>query len=137
MAAVTYHQPSDTVGNNCQEAGFSNAAILPANARIVMTAGQAGVDRKTGKLVETSIADQIDAAFDGADLALKAAGVQEGLAVAHKILTFLIDMRYESTMMEIWKRRYPGHCPTWTCVGVSNLSMRGMYVEMQAEAVLP
>lgn len=136
MSVPTFHQPSDIVGNNCQEAGFSNAVILPANARLVITAGQAGLDRNTGKLVETSVADQIEAAFIGADLALKAAGVTKGLAVAHKILTFLIDMRYESTMMEIWKRLYPGHRPTWTCVGVSNLSMRGMYVEMQAEALL-
>ncbi|KAI0146127.1 YjgF-like protein [Xylariaceae sp. FL1272] len=131
-----YFQPNDTVGTNCQEAGFSNAVTIPANAKIVITAGQAGVDRKTGKLVETSIADQIEAAFEGADLSLKAAGVTRGLAGAHKILTFLIDMRYESVMMDIWQRLYPNHRPTWTCVGVSNFSMRGMFVEMQAEAIL-
>ncbi|KAL4780907.1 Endoribonuclease L-PSP/chorismate mutase-like protein [Aspergillus varians] len=136
MATATYHQPSDLVGENCQKAGFSNAVVLPANSKIVITAGQAGVDRTTGELVETSVADQIEAAFIGADLALKAAGVTAGLGAAHKILTFLIDMRYESVMMEIWKRKWPGHLPTWTCVGVSNLSMRGMFVEMQAEAVL-
>lgn len=136
MSNVQYFQPADIVGKNCEYAGFSNAVIIPANAKLVITAGQAGVDRTTGKLVETSVTDQIEAAFDGADLSLKAAGVAEGLCAAHKILTFFIDMRYESIMMDIWKRRYPGHRPTWTCVGVSNLSMRGMHVEMQAEAIL-
>lgn len=70
------------------------------------------------------------------DLAVTAAEVERGLTVAYKILRFLIDMRYEAVTMYLWKREYPGYPTTWICGGVSNVSMRGMYVEMQAEAIL-
>ena len=134
MAA--FFQYAGSVGESCQKHGFSNATVLPANARIAVTAGQAGVDLVTGKLVESSPADQIGAAFDCCDAALKAAGVAQGLASAHKILSFFLDTRYEPLMMEIWRSRYPNRRPTWTCVGSSSLCMQGMICEIQAEAIL-
>jgi enamine deaminase RidA (YjgF/YER057c/UK114 family) len=136
MASPQFFQPPGPIGDVCREHGFSNAVVLPPNAQIVITAGQAGLDTQTGKLVETSPADQISAAFDCCDLALKSAGVVNGLGSAHKILSFFLDTRYETLMMEIWRKRYPDHRPTWTCVGASNLCIQGMICEIQAEAVL-
>lgn len=133
---ATFFQYSGPTGQACETHGFSNAVILPSNARIVITAGQAGVDLSTGKLVESSPADQIGAAFDCCDAALKAAGATNGLKSAHKVISFFLDTRYEPLMMEIWRSRYTDRRPTWTCVGASNLCMQGMICEIQAEAIM-
>ncbi len=136
MAAVQFSQTDDDVGRACHEAGFSQAVSVPASARIVITAGQAGFDLKTGKLVETSVEDQISAAFDCVDAALRRAGVKDGLASAHKMVSYLIDVRDEPLMMEIWRRKYPERRPTWTAVGVASLCFRGMVIEIQGEATI-
>lgn len=136
MGVVHFSQTGDAVGRVCQEVGFSQAVSVPANARIVITAGQAGFDLQTGKLVETSVEDQILAAFDCVDAALRSAGVKDGLLSAHKMVSYLTDVRDEPLMMEIWRRRYPECRPTWTAVGVTSLCIRGMVIEIQGEAAI-
>lgn len=131
-----FFQYDGVCGESCQKTGFSNSTIIPASAKIVISAGQAGMNLKTGELVVSSDADQIEAAFDCVDAALKAAGVKDGLAKAHKIVSYLIDCRNEPLMMEIWRRRYPNQRPTWTCIGVSNMCAKGMICEIQGEAIL-
>jgi enamine deaminase RidA (YjgF/YER057c/UK114 family) len=101
VAAVQFSQTDDAVGRICQKAGFSQAVSIPANARIAITAGQAGFDLRTGKLVEASVEDQISAAFDCVDAALRSAGVKDGLASAHKMVSYLMDVSDEPLMMEI------------------------------------
>jgi enamine deaminase RidA (YjgF/YER057c/UK114 family) len=86
MNSVHFSQTDDLVGTICQKTGFSQAASIPANSRIVITAGQAGFDLKTGILVETSVEDQISAAFDCVDAALRSAGVKDGMASVHKMV---------------------------------------------------
>lgn len=54
--------------------------------------------------------------FDCVDATLKSAGVREGVAAAHKMVSYLIDTRYEPVMMDLWRKRLPDHRPTWTCV---------------------
>jgi enamine deaminase RidA (YjgF/YER057c/UK114 family) len=110
--------------------------ILPASAKIVITAGHAGVDLSTGKLVTSSVAVQISAAFDCCNAALKSAGVTEGLAVAHRIASFFLDVNNDEVMMGIWRARYPERRPVWTSVGVKSLVGEGMVVGIQAEALL-
>ena len=136
MDAVKFSQTDDPIGRARKKAGFSQAVSIPATARIVITAGQAGFDLKTGLLVETSVEDQISAAFDCVDAALRSAGVKDGLASAHKMVTYFADARNEPLMMEIWRRRYPDVFPTWTAVGVAGLCLKGMVVEIQGEATI-
>jgi len=70
MSAVKFSQTNDLVGAVRQKTGFSLAVSIPATSRTVITAGQAGFDLKTGILVETSVDEQISAAFDSVDAAL-------------------------------------------------------------------
>jgi enamine deaminase RidA (YjgF/YER057c/UK114 family) len=112
MSLATFSQPPGPIGPSCNAAGFSIAVTLPLNAEIVITAGQGGTDLKTGKLDENSISDQISAAFDCYGAALKSTGVKEGLAAAHKMASFFIDIRHDPIMMEIWKKRYLERRPT-------------------------
>ena len=134
MTAAQYFERPGPSAKDCIAAGFSNAVKLPPNAQLVLTAGQAGIDLKTGRLVDSTPEAQIEACFDCCDAALKSAGVPDGLASAFRITSFLPDQRYDSLMMGIWRRRYPDHRPIWTSVGSGALGLRGMIVELQAEA---
>jgi enamine deaminase RidA (YjgF/YER057c/UK114 family) len=136
MALIQYFERPGPSGKDCIAAGFSNTVVIPANARIAITAGQAGIDLRTGKLVESSPEAQIEACFDCVDVALKSAGVVHGVASAHKVVSFLPDQRYDPIMMEIWRRRYPGKRPTWMSVGSGVQGLKGMIIELQAEAVI-
>ncbi|KAH8774861.1 Endoribonuclease L-PSP/chorismate mutase-like protein [Hyaloscypha finlandica] len=137
MSAVKFSQTNDLVGAICQKTGFSQAVSIPASSRTVITAGQAGFDLKTGILVETSVEEQISAAFDCVDAALRSGGVKDGLASVHKMVSYFTDARNEPLMMEIWRKRYPDVRPTWTAVGVTGLCLKGMVIEIQAEATIP
>lgn len=134
--AVTFSQTPGPTGTFSHNTGFSQAVSLPVSARLIITAGQAGCDLKTGELVTTSVADQISATFDCVDAALKSAGVEKGLEAVHKMLSYFVDIRYEPLMMEIWRKRYPEVRPTWTAVGVSSLCISGMLIEIAAEATI-
>ncbi|KAI1610491.1 Endoribonuclease L-PSP/chorismate mutase-like protein [Exophiala viscosa] len=135
--SVEYFRRPGPGGLDCEATGFSNTVVLPANARVVITAGQAGINIETNQLVTSSPEAQIEAAFDCLDAALKTAGVSNGLASAYKVTSYLTDPRYDSLMMEIWRRRCPGHRPIWASVGSHVLVLPGMIIELQAEAVLP
>lgn len=134
MSEATYHQVAGPLGDYYEATGFSHAVVLPVNARIVITAGQPGLNAEAR--MPESAAEQIESAFDNCDKALKAAGVTEGLWKAHKIQTWLTDVSNERLMMEIWRKRCPGHRPTWACIGTNALCGQGMLVEIQAEAHL-
>jgi enamine deaminase RidA (YjgF/YER057c/UK114 family) len=132
MAEAKYYQVDGVLGQIYHKTGFSHAVVLPPNAQLVVASGQPGLNAETR--LSSSPAEQIESCFDNCDRALKAAGVKEGLWRAHKIHCFLIDVSNEPTVMEIWRKKWPEHRPTWMTVGTSALCGKGMIVEMQAEA---
>lgn len=129
-----YFQPSTRLGRTYQTNGMSHAVVLPPNAQLVIAAGQPGVDPESGLMVTTSPRDQIKACFDSCDVALKTAGVKEGLGAVHKVHSFFLDVKHEPIAMEIWRERYPNHRPTWMSLGVSSMCAPNMLVEIQVEA---
>ncbi|KAI8722816.1 hypothetical protein NCS52_00426700 [Fusarium sp. LHS14.1] len=136
MPPVTFSQTPGPLGDLFHSSGCSHAAKIPLSGSLVTTAGQPGFDLKTCQLVTSSLRDEVSACFDCVEAALKSAGVSQGLAAVHKFTAFLIDMKVEETMMEVWRSRVPGHRPTWVTVGVAELAVMGMHLELQAEAVL-
>lgn len=131
---ITFSQTDGPLGTLYEENGSSHAAVIPPNTTIVTLSGQPGFDLISGTLVTSSVRDEIEACFDCVEAALKKAGVKHGLAGIYKMTAFLLDVRLESEMMEIWRRRAPGHKPVWITVGVAALAVRGMHIEMFAEA---
>ncbi|KAM0421137.1 hypothetical protein ACHAPT_011029 [Fusarium lateritium] len=136
MPAVTFSQTPGPLGDLFHSLGASHAAKIPLSGSLVITSGQPGFDFKTCQLVTSSLRDEVNACFDCVEAALKAAGVSNGLAGVHKFTAFLIDMRVDETMMEVWRSRMPEHRPAWVTVGVAELAVAGMHIELQAEAVL-
>lgn len=134
-SSATYVQIPGAFGDYYQAQGYSHAVIIPANARLVCTAGEPGLDLTTGKF-PTDPAKQIEACLDNCDAALRAAGITKGLGQAHKVLCFLTDTSLESLLMEIWRRRYPDQRPAFATVGTSSLVAKDMIIEMLVEAYL-
>ena len=132
MSTAKYYQVPGRLGDYYYATGFSHAVVLPPNAQLVVAAGQPGLDGESR--MNASPAEQIESTFNNCDAALKAAGVKEGLFKAHKIHCFLTDVSHEPLMMEIWRRRWPDHRPTWMTLGTNALCGKGMIVEIQVEA---
>jgi enamine deaminase RidA (YjgF/YER057c/UK114 family) len=133
---IQYFHPSTGLGKLYQNNGYSHAVVLPPNAQLVITSGQPGVSPTTSKM-PSEPREQIEACFDSCDVALKAAGVEQGLGAVHKVHCFFTDVNDEPVAMEVWKARFPDHRPTWMSVGVKALcGPPQMMVEIQVEAHL-
>ncbi|KAI9146859.1 RutC family protein [Paramyrothecium foliicola] len=136
MAQVTFTQTPGPLGDLFSSSGVSHAAKILLHGSLVITSGQPGFNLETGQLVTTSVRDEIEACFDYLEAALKTAGVQGGLGAVTKMTSFLLDIRLEGLMMEIWRKRMPSHKPTWVTIGVASLAVPGMHIKMQTEAIV-
>jgi enamine deaminase RidA (YjgF/YER057c/UK114 family) len=134
---VQYQWLDGPVGEMLRSSSLATTATVPLTGKLVVTTGHVGVDLKTGALVTSSTEAEFDAIFDCLDAALKNAGVQGGLASAHKLVAYYTRAEDESIMLGIFRKRYPGHTPTWTSVVVASLVNPGMHAEVQAEAIAP
>lgn len=137
MTAPTYHLTKGPMGSLFSTFGVSNSVKIPLQgSTLITTSGQPGFDLQTGKLVTSSVRDEISACFDCVHAALQAAGAEEGLAKAYKISVYLLDVRYDPLVLEVWRERFPDHRPTIVTVGAGSLAQEGMHVEMMADAVV-
>ncbi|EAU93517.1 endoribonuclease L-PSP [Coprinopsis cinerea okayama7 len=99
--------------------------------------GQGGWDPATGKL-PTSITAEIDQAFSNVDLALRTAGGQ-GWSQVYKIHIYMLDIKDEEAVKALvrnMKKWMPNHKPILTVVGVKDLALEGMRIEVEVAAVI-
>ncbi|MGW1836874.1 RidA family protein [Streptomyces sp. BBFR2] len=99
----------------------------------IWVSGQVGIDAST-----MTPADGMDAqariAFDGVRTVLEAAGAS--LADIVELTTFHTGLRDDMTEFARVKDEYiPDRYPSWTAVGVSQLALDGLLVEIRAVAV--
>lgn len=134
---VTYQWLHGPVGQMLRSSSLATTATLPLTGRLIVTTGHVGVDLKTAQLVTSSTEAEFNAVFDCLDAALRNAGASSGLASAHKVVAYYTRAEDESIMLELFRKRYPGHTPTWTSVVVAGLVNPGMHAEVQAEALIP
>lgn len=80
----------------------------------------------------------MDQAFRNIDLALKAAG-GKGISQVYRITSYHPKACGNAmpTMKENLLRWFPDHKPIWTAVGVENLGLPEMMVEIEAVAYDP
>lgn len=83
--------------------------------RLVFTAGQTGVDPRTGELVET-LAAQVEQALDNLELVLAAAG--SDVSQVLKTTCLLRDIADFATFNEIYARRFAKPYPARSTFGV-------------------
>ena len=98
----------------------------------IWVSGQVGVDDKLTPA--TGMAAQIRLAFEGLKRSLAAAGATMDDVV--ELTTFHIDLRGELDEFAMVKDEYlPRNYPAWTAVGVTQLALPELRVEIRAVAV--
>jgi 2-iminobutanoate/2-iminopropanoate deaminase len=121
------------------ETGNAPAAIGPYSqgmkiGNLVFTAGQVGLDPRTGALIEGGIAEQARRVLDNISAILEAAG--SSLENAVKTTVFLTDMTNFAAMNEVYKQYFSNDSPpARTTIQVAALPL-GAMVEMECVAAL-
>lgn len=138
MSSIIYKNLPGPVGDCLKPASLATTATVPVSptTSLVYTTSHLGLDLTTGELVNSLIEAELEAIFDCLDAALKHAGVATGLFQAFKLVSYLVDPAHEKVMQDIFKRRFPGHTPTWTLVIVKEINVPSMRAEVSAEAAL-
>lgn len=102
---------------------------------VVKCSGQGGWDNE-GNIDDQDLKGQIDLAFKNVEKNLKAAGAT-GWSDVYSVKSFHISLSSSfDLMVEEFRKWMPNHQPTWTCVGVTELGIPGMIVEIEVEAVV-
>ncbi|EOA84357.1 hypothetical protein ACJQWK_01282 [Exserohilum turcicum] len=97
-------------------------------------AGQGGWDPETSK-IPTDLDEEIDQAFANVEHCLKHAG-GKGWSQVYKIRLYLTDLSEQSVVACVrnFKKWLPDHRPILTCIGVNQLGLPGMRVEIECKA---
>lgn len=91
-------------------------------------------------VTEGNLEEQIDQAFRNIDLAMRTAG-GKGLSQVYSVRSY--HPRLSTTpeaipaMAKNFKKYFPDHKPIWTAVGVEQLAMPEMLIEIEAVAYDP
>lgn len=136
MPSISYQTLPGPVGDCLKAASLATTASVPvsSNTSLVFTTGHIGLDLKTGALVNHDAKAEFEAIFDCLDAALKNAGVAAGMAQAYRLVSYLVRAEDETMMHDIFRRKYPGHTPTWATVIVKAIYVATMRAEITAEA---
>ncbi|KAH8683573.1 endoribonuclease L-PSP [Ilyonectria robusta] len=130
MAAQFFNYPGTET--NATEYHYSQAVKL---GNVVKTSGQGGWDEQ-GNIIPV-LDKQIEAAFDNVLKALKAVDASLSFDSIYSIRSYHLDMDSSfDTMTSTFKRIFPNHRPTWTCIQIGKLGLEGMQVEIEVEALI-
>ena len=112
---------------------YSQAQVvrLHGGGRLVFTAGQVGLDPKTGELVQGGVPEQTAQAVKNLTAVLAGAGLT--LADVVKTTVYLADMQEFQAMNEVYGRHFPDAPPARTTIAAAGLP-RGARVEIEAIA---
>ena len=88
-------------------------------------------------VIPTSIPAEVEQAFSNVDLAVKHAG-GKGWEQVYSVRLYVTEMSEEMSRecVSAMKKWCPGHQPLWTWLGVKELALPGMRVEVEVVADL-
>jgi 2-iminobutanoate/2-iminopropanoate deaminase len=112
--------------------GPYSQAIRFAGNRLVMTAGQLGIDPSSGELVPGGIAAECRRALQNLEAVLVAGG--SDMARVVKVTVFLADMAEFAAMNEVYAEFFPAPPPARSAFEVAALPKAGR-VEIEALAL--
>lgn len=105
----------------------SDAVVIPAGARILISSGQLGM-RRDGTIPDT-IEEQVEAAFDNVEAVLRAAGMT--LADLVKMTTYITDSSYRDAFRAERAKRVGAPAPASTRVVITALSLPDLKIEIE------
>ena len=107
------------------------------NQKLTQSPPTGGWDPVTGELpADKSAADQIEQAFKNVDIMLRHAGASKGWGQVYRVNSYHcpLDKEVIPKIKEVINKWCPDHKPTWTCIGVTNLGLDAMKVEIEVVA---
>ena len=101
---------------------------------ILKCSGQGGWDDE-GNIDASDLKGQIELAFENVEKNLKDAGLK-GWENVYSLRSYHISLSDSLPIMVEQVRKWmPNHQPVWTCVGVTELGIPTMLVEIEVEAI--
>lgn len=132
MATQTYFN-YDGVGKTNNKLYSYSQAVRVGNT--IKCSGQGGWDDE-GNIDEKDLEKQIDLAFRNVEKNIQSAG-GKGWEDVTSVRSYHISLSGSfDLMVEQFRKWMPNHQPTWTCVGVTELGISGMIVEIEVEATV-
>jgi 2-iminobutanoate/2-iminopropanoate deaminase len=112
---------------------YSQAQVvrLHGGNRLVFTAGQVGLDPRSGEMVGGGVAEQTAQVMKNLSAVLAGAGLT--FADVVKTTVYLADMQDFQAMNEVYERHFPTAPPARTTIAAAGLP-RGARVEIEAVA---
>ena len=112
---------------------YSQAQVvrLHGGGRLVFTAGQVGLDPKSGEIVAGGVSEQTTQVMKNLAAVLAGAGLT--FADVVKTTVYLADMQEFQAMNEVYGRHFPDAPPARTTIAAAGLP-RGARVEIEAVA---
>ncbi|KAI5867874.1 YjgF-like protein [Durotheca rogersii] len=116
-----------------KEMSYSQA--IRVENRIVCS-GQGGWDRQTLEFRQT-LDEEVDQAFENVDENLKHAG-GKGWPQVYRVVTYSTNIKAtHQRIVDNFRKWMPDHQPVWTEIGVKELGMPTMHIEIEVEAFDP
>jgi len=129
MSNLTYINEKGAGTTNSDLFHYSQLVDLGA---FVKLAGQGGWDN-SGNLDYNEV-EQVNLAFENVDRVLQAAGLR-GWEDVYSVRSYHVNIGESfQPMVDKLKERIPGHKPIWTCIGVKDLALPTMKIEIEVEA---
>jgi len=113
--------------------GPYSQAILVEPSAVVFTAGQVGINPKTGKMVEGGIQAETKQVLENLKAVLEAAN--SNLQNVIKCTVFLADINDFQAMNEVYKTYFPSNPPARSAVAVKQLPLNAT-IEIEAIALV-
>ncbi|KAI1345171.1 YjgF-like protein [Xylariaceae sp. FL0016] len=100
----------------------------------IVCSGQGGWNRTTLD-ISTDINEEVDQAFENVDATIKRAGGKGGWPQVYKVVTYSTDLKAtHERIVANYRKWMPYHQPTWTEIGVKQLGLDNMRIEIEAMA---
>ncbi|GAQ11628.1 rutC family protein YjgH [Aspergillus lentulus] len=130
MSSLQYYNYPGVGEANNRDYSYSQAVRI---GDIVKCSGQGGWD-DSGNIDGNDLPGQIVKAFQNVEKNLRNAGLR-GWEDVYSVRSYHISLEKSfDLMVEQLKKAMPCHQPIWTCVGVRELGIPGMIVEIEVEA---
>lgn len=128
---MSSQQKTVITSDQAPEAVGPYSAVIQAG-NLVFTAGQIGIDRQIGRLVDGGLEAQTHQALKNLGYLLETAGSSYNQVV--KTTVFLTDMDHYATLNGIYAEYFSGEAPARSAVAVKGLPL-GALVEIEAIAL--
>jgi enamine deaminase RidA (YjgF/YER057c/UK114 family) len=111
-----------------------SSAVKATGGTLVFVAGMTPVDEQRRLVGEGDFDRQVAQVWDNIELALKAAGGT--LADIVTMTVFITDMRHGNRFVELRRQKFGKDFPASALIGIKELAMPGMLIEIQAVAAI-